>query len=120
MTEEERQASAAVVRQSMTGLADWLAPRFPHHSMAMRQELGRERMNTDRWNRIACLLSSLHSVPGAALVPDEHVVRNIALSAIAVAQKMAAAGLGCTRDPDHCIETAAWIMAEITVRLERT
>ncbi len=105
------------VRSFMTGLSDWLVPRFPHHAAAIRQELGRPVMTTDRWNRIACLLSSLYSVPGAALSPGEHDMRNVALAAVVVAQKMAAGSLGCTRDPDGCIDLAAWRAAEIGTRI---
>ena len=76
-------------------------------------------MNADRWNRIACLLSSLHAVPGAGLSQPEHDIRNIALDAVCVAQKMAASALGCTRDPDGCMRFAAWRSAEIQERMGR-
>lgn len=118
MTEEERAAASESVRLFMSALATWIEPRFPHQSSAIRQELGR-RMTTDRWNRVAALLASLHAVPGVALVAAEHDVRNVALHAITVAQKMAAAGLGCTRDPDRCIDFAAWLAAEISARMKR-
>lgn len=118
MTEEEREAIRDDVRGFMSCLTEWIAPRFPHHSAAMRQELGRPRMTTDRWNRIACLLSSLSSLPGEAFTPGEHDVRNIALAAIPVAQKMAAATLGCTRDPDNCMHFASWRSAEINARMK--
>lgn len=119
MTEEEREAIRVDVRSFMSGLIEWMAPRFPHHAAAIRQELGRPRMTTDRWNRIACILSSLQSLPGVAFTPGEHEVRNLALCAIPVAQKMAAAGLGCTRDPDNCIYFASWRSAEINARMTR-
>lgn len=119
MTPGERDAMSESVRSFATGLADWLAPRFPHHAAAIRQETGGKRMTTDRWNRIACLLSSLSAVPGEALGPDEHSLRNVGLGAVAVAQKMAAAGLGCTRDPDGCMEFAAWLTDEIGNRMVR-
>lgn len=118
MTEEERASVSESVRLFMSALATWIEPRFPHQSSAIRQELGR-RMTTDRWNRVAALLASLHAVPGITLVEAEHEVRNVALRAIVVAQKMAAAGLGCTRDPDGCVDFAAWLAAEIAVRMER-
>lgn len=119
MTEEERGSIRETVRLFMAGLASWIEPRFPHQAAAIRQELGRPRVTTDRWNRIAAVLASLHSVPGAGLGPDEHETRNAALAAIVVAQKMAAAGLGCIRDPDGCIDFAAWLAAEIRGRMAR-
>jgi hypothetical protein len=118
MDEEKRDAMKESVRLFMSRLADWIAPRFPHQTAAIRQELGRPRMTTDRWNCVAVLLASLHAVPGVALGQPEHEVRNVALHAITVAQKMAAAGLGCTRDPDGCIDFAAWLAAEISARMK--
>jgi hypothetical protein len=117
MTEEGRLEARASVRSFMSALADWISGLFPHHAAAIRQELGRPNMTTDRWNRIACLLSSLYSVPGAGLSPTEHDTRNVALAAIAISQKMAAASLGCTRDPDGCMDFAAWQATEVTARM---
>ncbi len=117
MAEEARQGPADTTRAFMNALASWIAPRFPHHATAIQQELGRERLTTDRWNRIASLLAALHAMPGSELTPTEHDVRNIALSAVVVAQKMAAAGLGSTRDPDGCIDFAAWLAEEISGRM---
>jgi hypothetical protein len=116
VTEEERGLASESVRLFMTALATWIGPRFPHQSSAIRQELCR-RMTTDRWNRVAAQLASLHAIPGVALVQGEHDARNVALSAIAVAQKMAASGLGSTRDPDGCIDFAAWLSREIQARM---
>lgn len=119
MTEEEREARRLVVRSFMSELADWIVPWFPHHSVSMKQELGgAARMSTDRWNHVACVLASLHSIPGEGLTSIDHTIRNVALSAIPVAQKMAAAALGCTRDPDGCMDFAAWRAQELLHRMK--
>lgn len=113
MDEATRDRAITAVRLFTANLATWLDPRFPHHALAIRGELDRDRVTTDRWNRIAAILASLHAIPGDSLTVAEHTVRNVALAAVMVAQKMAAAGLGCTRDPDRCIDLAAWRAAEI-------
>ena len=117
MTDEERDSTTPQVRTFMGEFAGWISRYFPHHAAAIRQELGKSKMSSDRWNRIACLLSSLQCLPGPAMSQEEKDVRAEALSGVVIAQKMAAASLGCTRDPDACLDFAAYMTERTRKRI---
>lgn len=100
----------------MERLAAFLSPHFPLHAAALRGEVIGTRLTTDRWNRVAAVLASLHAVPGQFLDAAQHGARNAALSAIVVAQKMAAAGF-VWKDPGRMWEFATWLATEISGRM---
>lgn len=115
---DEAQVAANKIAATFMGLlSDALRGRFLFHAMALRGELLGTKLTAIRWNRIACVLASLHSVPGFPLTPDEHDVRRLGLQSVVVAQKMAAASFG-GRDPVGCREFALWLAAEIGRKLK--
>lgn len=115
---DEAQAAANPIAAAfMESLSEALRERFPFHAMALRGEILGTRLTTDRWNRIAYVLASLHSVPGFPLTSDEHDVRRLGLQSVVVARKMAAASFG-GRDPVGCRELALWLAAEIGRKLK--
>lgn len=113
---DTQEAANAVLGPFIDRVAGVLKHSFPFHAAALRGEVIGTRLTTDRWNRIAALLASLHAVPGFTLGQREHDVRNLALAAIPVAQKMGAAGTGW-RNPIGCREVALWMADEISVRI---
>ena len=111
------QATAnAVVAEFMERLAAFIDPHFPMHATLLRGETVGRRLTTDRWNRIAAALASMHAVPGAFLRPEQHDARNAALDAVLVAQKMAAAGFQW-KDTGSARTTATWRAKEISGRI---
>lgn len=94
-------------------LADRISGHFPHHAAALRGEIIGERLTNERWNRIAAILASFSSVPGATLCAEEHASRALALRAVAVTQKMAQARLSYREDPEYLGELATWMAREI-------
>lgn len=113
MIDEAAQAACAEIGAFMERLAGALSVDFPAHAQALRGEIIGRRLTMDRWNRVAAVLASLHAVPGTWLLPMQHGVRNCALSAIVVAQKMAAAGFSW-RDQKGFREMAKWRADEIS------
>lgn len=114
---DEGQAAAnAVLLVFMDRLASLLRTSFPLHSAALRSEVVGTRLTTDRWHRVASVLASLYAVPGFPLGSAEHDARNIALAAVVVAQKMAAASFG-GRDPAGCRDLALWRANELSGRM---
>lgn len=107
VAEASREVGAFMVR-----LSEYVEPSYPHHATALRGELVGAKLTNDRWNRIAALLASLGAVPGAPLGPIEHRRRGAALSAVTVAQKMAAATFG-NHDPASLVDFALWYGREI-------
>lgn len=116
--DSEQAAANAAATLLLERLASSMDVPFPMHAMALRGEVVGRRLTTDRWNRIAAVLASLHAVPGAFLTPAQHDVRNAALAAIVVAQKMAAAGFAW-RNPGGSREFAVWLADGIRGRLEK-
>lgn len=113
IADAEQAAANSTLAEFMERLAAFLDPHFPMHARLLRGETVGRRLTTDRWNRIAAALASLHAVPGAFLSPPQHSARNAALSAIVVAQKMAAAAFSW-RDPRAARDLAVWRAAEIS------
>ncbi len=113
VADASREVVAFLVR-----LADRIAVHFPYHAAALRGEILGERLTNERWNRIAAILASFSSVPGATLSPEEHVAKALALRAVAVTQKMAQARLSYREDPVYLAEFAVWMAAEIDRELQ--
>lgn len=108
MITPERIAEAnSSVKEFMTRLSAYIKDAFPHQAMALNGELAGTRLTVDRWNRIAAVLASLHSVPGYTLGPEEHDRRNAGLAAVHVATRMAGALLGAHHSEDF-LEFAVW------------
>lgn len=109
--------TSETVRSFMQGLADHLKPTFPQYAAALGGELFGTKLTNDRWNRIAAILASLAALPGRHFKMYEHDARNPALSAIVIAQKMAAATFGGRRDVTSCLEIAQYLIDEISERI---
>jgi hypothetical protein len=107
------------VRVFMEELVEHLKPRFPLYAAALAAEIHGYRMTNERWNRIAAILASLAALPGRHFGQEEHDARNPALSAIAVAQKMAAVTFGGRNDVGTSLDTAIYMVEEIEERIER-
>ena len=114
--DEDQAAANAILIVFLDRIAAGLKPSFPLHAAALRGEVIGTRLTTDRWHRVAAVLASLHAVPGFPLGATEHDVRNAALAAIVVAQKMAAASFG-GRDPAGCRDFALWRANEINAMI---
>ena len=114
----EESAANAVVLELMGRIAEWIRPHFPHHSSALRGEILGTKLTEERWHRVAAVIASLECIPGVPLTPYEHRVRNIALSSVGVAKKMASAKFG-GRDPDGCRSFAVWYAGEISDMMSR-
>lgn len=97
-------------------LVELLRLAFPHYAQALSGEISGTRMTEERWHRVAAVISSLHTLPGNAFNQTEHDVRNTALTAVPVAQKMAQACVGI-RDVDSCRAFVAWYAADIRGRI---
>jgi len=115
--EEQRVTQSAHVVKFMLRLGEHIRPTFPQYAGALMDEIQGKKMTNDKWNRVAAILSSLASLPGTTFRPEEHDVRNPALSAVAVAQKMAVATFGGQRNVDQCYEFAVYLSDEIAARL---
>lgn len=109
---EERNHSLEVV-QFMGRLAAHIRPIFPQYAAALVDEIQGKKMTNEKWNRVAAILASLAALPGVHFRQEEHDARNPALSAIAVAQKMAAATFGGRGDSKGSLEFATWYAKEI-------
>lgn len=117
--EGEAQATAGLaIRSFMERLAALLRPSFPAHSSALSVEITGTRLTTERWHRIANVLSALNAMPGVELREHEHIVRNIALAAAVVAQQMAIASFGL-HDPPGRRWLALGIATDLDVRISR-
>ncbi len=112
------QDATAITSSFMRRLASCMKPAFPHHGNALLGEVMDTRLTEERWQRVGNVLASLHSIPGVTLSPDEHAVRGIALSAIVVARKMAAANFG-SRRPEDDREFAVWYTNELSGRIDK-
>ncbi len=114
---QDHVAATAACVALFRDLAELLRPLFPHYSQALTGEIVGTRMNEDRWNRVAAIVCALRGIPGTYLVSEEHEVRNIALSSIPVAKKMAEACFGHRSSPAGCLDFATWLAAEISGRM---
>lgn len=114
----DQAAACAVIAAFMERLAAFLSPYFPAHATLLRGEMVGRRLTTDRWNRIAAALASLYAVPGVFLGPEQHEVRNAALDAVVIAQRMATASFP-SRDPQWARDMAIWRADEISGRIAR-
>ncbi len=108
---EEAEANDVIV-PFMTRVADHMKGLFPHHASALRGEVIGVRMTGDRWHRVSYVLASLHAVPGVPLAQHEHDVRNVVLSTVMIAKKMAGASFG-SRRPQEDRELAVWRAREL-------
>lgn len=115
---EERDTQSAHVVQFMIRLGEHMRPTFPQYAGALLDEVQGKKMTNDKWNRVAAILSSLSSLPGVNFKQDEHDARNPALSAVAIAQKMAVATFGGHRNADQCYEFAVYLADDIASRLK--
>lgn len=114
---DERTPSQIVVA-GLEVLIAKMRPFFPHHAATLAGEIIGTKMTNDRWNRVASTLAALNSVPGVALSPAEHDVRNFALAAMEVARKMATATF-TDRGSEQAFEFAQWRMTEICSMMAR-
>ncbi len=113
LTEPNAKYSQFILR-----VADHLNTRFPQYASCLRDEIHGRKMTNDRWNNIAAILCSLAGLPGVAFNQSEHDVRNPALSAVVVAQKMASVTFGGGRvDVEMSLEFCDYIVAEIDERI---
>ena len=94
------------VAQSLIGLAYRISLHFPHHGLALKEELEGRNLTNERWNRTAAILASLRALPGIALTNPEHKTRNIALGAIEIPRQMAVATFNIQNDDDSYFEQA--------------
>lgn len=116
--EELRDTQSAHVVRFMIRLGEHLRPTFPQYAGALMDEVQGKKMTNDKWNRVAAILSSLAALPGTTFRSEEHDARNPALSAVAIAQKMAAATFGGHRNVDQCYEFAVYLSDDIAPRLK--
>lgn len=72
------------IKEIIAGLEKY----FEIHSKILLLNLS-DKMNADKWNRVAAILCSLYSIPGKYLTSDENVSRVDALSASYIAREMA-------------------------------
>lgn len=97
-------------------VAEQIQPIYPHHAEALYGELVDTILTNERWNRIAALFASLSAIPGACLVGEEHDLRNLALSCVDVAKRMAHLAFGAKR-PLELMEFVRWRTAELNATL---
>lgn len=93
MSPDVASTSTAVV-EMLVRLSALMRPLFPHHATALHVEVVGTKMTNDRWNRVAAALAAIYSVPGPALLDEEHAVRNLVLDCVVIAKKMAAVTFG--------------------------
>ena len=115
---DEQEAANRIIAEYMGRVAELIRVRFPFHWSALNGQMVGRRLTTDRWNQIAAVLASFYSIPGFALSPSEHEIRNVVLSSVLVAQKMAAASFG-GKDPDGSRNLALWRAAELGTIINR-
>lgn len=118
MDERTVASTSTEVVQFMVFLSGHLKPTFPHYASALMDEVAGRKMTNERWNRIAAILSSLAALPGIHFGRDEHDARNPALSAVVVAQQMAAATFGGRNDVGNCLSLAVYVADEIKAAIE--
>lgn len=118
MEERDTAETSACVVRFMIRIGEHLRPTFPQYARALLDEIQGKRMTNDRWNRVAAILSSLAALPGCTFGQDEHDVRNPALSAVLIAQKMASATFGGRSDVKQCYDLAVYLVDEISPRLQ--
>lgn len=99
-------------------VAHEIQPIFPHHSEAIFGEVVDTVLTDERWSRVGKIISSIRSVPGAALVDIEHECRNMLISCEAIVARMvtAASGLGRT---DESLQFVEWRTREVIDGLKK-
>lgn len=114
--EELQATTTAALLQYMRDVADLIEPFFPWHSVALRGEIHGQKMTSDRWKRVAAVLSSLSSISGLLLTQSEHLARNAGLQARNIANEMSFALFGA-KDPSARMQFVAWWVTDVSGRM---
>lgn len=116
---EEAEASR-ITALFMREIATAIQPSFPHYAYAILDEIQRKpTVSNDRWNNVAAVLSSLGAVPGVALRSHEHARRNLALSAVVLAQKMAELTFGGRKNVRDKVRFVEWLIEDMRSEVEQ-
>lgn len=99
-------------------VAHQIQPIFPHHSEAIFGEIVDTVLTNERWNRVGKIISSIHSVPGVALVGLEHDCRNMLISCEALVTSMVTATTGIGRT-DEALRFVEWRTREVSGELQK-
>ncbi len=103
----------------MVRMAEYIRPVFPQYAGTLMDHVQGKKMTNDRWNAVAAILSSLGALPGRHFCELEHDTRNPALSAVVVAQKMAAITFGGRVDVEMTADFVEWLVKDIEAWLSR-